>query len=91
MPDSLPVHGDTIIVDMIRKFAQERLAPHGGGAGEGGADRTRNHSRTRRTGRVRRHHAGGMGRQRNRSGHLRLAAGGNRGRRRLGFDHGVGA
>jgi alkylation response protein AidB-like acyl-CoA dehydrogenase len=27
MPDSLPVHGDTIIVDMIRKFAQERLAP----------------------------------------------------------------
>src|ERR1700754_1561019 len=27
MPDSFPVHGDTIIVDMIRKFAQERLAP----------------------------------------------------------------
>src|SRR5258706_5396025 len=27
MPDSLPVHGDTIIIDMIRKFAQERLAP----------------------------------------------------------------
>jgi alkylation response protein AidB-like acyl-CoA dehydrogenase len=27
MPDSLPVYGDTIIVDMIRKFAQERLAP----------------------------------------------------------------
>src|ERR1019366_2386183 len=27
MPDSLPVHGDTIIVDMIRKFSQERLAP----------------------------------------------------------------
>src|ERR1700689_598469 len=27
MPDSIPVHGDTIIVDMIRKFAQERLAP----------------------------------------------------------------
>src|SRR5258708_3669736 len=27
MPDSFPVNGDTIIVDMIRKFAQERLAP----------------------------------------------------------------
>jgi butyryl-CoA dehydrogenase len=27
MPDSLPVYGDTIIVDMIRKFSQERLAP----------------------------------------------------------------
>src|ERR1700690_4580259 len=27
MPDSLPVYGDTIIVDMIRKFAQERPAP----------------------------------------------------------------
>ena len=27
MPDSFPIHGDTIIVDMIRKFAQERLAP----------------------------------------------------------------
>src|ERR1700678_612614 len=27
MPDSFPVHGDTIIVDMIRKFSQERLAP----------------------------------------------------------------
>ena len=27
MPDSLPMHGDTIIVDMIRKFSQERLAP----------------------------------------------------------------
>jgi butyryl-CoA dehydrogenase len=27
MPDSFPSNGDTIIVDMIRKFAQERLAP----------------------------------------------------------------
>src|ERR1700678_2601798 len=27
MPDSFPVHGDTIIVDMIRRFSQERLAP----------------------------------------------------------------
>ena len=27
MPDSFPVNGDTIIVDMIRKFTQERLAP----------------------------------------------------------------
>ncbi len=27
MPDSIPVNGDTIIVDMIRKFARERLAP----------------------------------------------------------------
>jgi len=27
MPDALPIHGDTMIVDMIRKFAQERLAP----------------------------------------------------------------
>ena len=27
MPDSLPVHGDTIIIDMVRKFSQERLAP----------------------------------------------------------------
>src|ERR1700722_2994011 len=27
MPDSLPAYGDTIIVDMARKFAQERLAP----------------------------------------------------------------
>ena len=27
MPDSLPMHGDTIIIDMIRKFSQERLAP----------------------------------------------------------------
>ena len=30
MPDSIPVHGDTIIVDMIRKYAQERLAPLAG-------------------------------------------------------------
>ena len=30
MPDSFPVGGDTIIVDMIRKFAQERLAPLAG-------------------------------------------------------------
>lgn len=27
MPDAIPMHGDTIIVDMIRKFSQERLAP----------------------------------------------------------------
>ena len=27
MPDSLPIHGDTIIIDMVRKFSQERLAP----------------------------------------------------------------
>ncbi len=28
MPDSLPANGDSLIVDMIRKFSQERLAPH---------------------------------------------------------------
>ncbi len=27
MPDTFPVHGDTIIIDMVRKYAQERLAP----------------------------------------------------------------
>jgi hypothetical protein len=27
MPDSLPIHGDTLIIDMVRKFSQERLAP----------------------------------------------------------------
>ncbi len=27
MPDSLPMHGDTIVVDTIRKFSEERLAP----------------------------------------------------------------
>ncbi len=28
MPDSFPTAGDSLIVDMIRKFSQERLAPH---------------------------------------------------------------
>ena len=27
MPDSISAHGDTMIVDMIRRFSQERLAP----------------------------------------------------------------
>ena len=31
MPDALPPHGDTIIVDMIRKFSEERLAPNAAG------------------------------------------------------------
>jgi len=28
MPDSISPAGDTIIIDMVRRFAQERLAPH---------------------------------------------------------------
>jgi alkylation response protein AidB-like acyl-CoA dehydrogenase len=28
MPDSITVTGDTLIVDMVRRFAQDRLAPH---------------------------------------------------------------
>ncbi len=28
MPDSIPATGDSLIIDMIRKFSQERLAPH---------------------------------------------------------------
>lgn len=28
MPDSIPASGDSLIIDMIRKFSQERLAPH---------------------------------------------------------------
>lgn len=28
MPDSYTPNGDTIIVDMVRRFAQERLLPH---------------------------------------------------------------
>jgi alkylation response protein AidB-like acyl-CoA dehydrogenase len=28
MPDTMPSHGDTLIIDMIRRFSQERLAPH---------------------------------------------------------------
>lgn len=28
MPDGFSFHGDSIIVDMVRKFSQERLAPH---------------------------------------------------------------
>jgi hypothetical protein len=28
MPDSISPNGDTIIIDMVRKFAQDRLAPH---------------------------------------------------------------
>ena len=27
MPDSIPVQGDTLVIDMIRRFSQERLAP----------------------------------------------------------------
>jgi alkylation response protein AidB-like acyl-CoA dehydrogenase len=28
MPDSISPNGDTIIIDMVRKFSQDRLAPH---------------------------------------------------------------
>ncbi len=28
MPDGFSFHGDTLIVDMVRKFSQDRLAPH---------------------------------------------------------------
>ncbi|MBN8901963.1 MAG: acyl-CoA dehydrogenase family protein, partial [Rhodospirillales bacterium] len=28
MPDSAFANGDSLIVDMVRRFAQERLAPH---------------------------------------------------------------
>jgi alkylation response protein AidB-like acyl-CoA dehydrogenase len=28
MPDSIPVSGDSLIIEMIRKFSAERLAPH---------------------------------------------------------------
>ena len=61
MPDSFPVNGDTIIVDMIRKFPRsgwlrERRR------GRRRSDRARNHSRTGRTGGVRRDKSVGMGR-----------------------------
>jgi butyryl-CoA dehydrogenase len=28
MPDTISSHGDTLIIDMVRRFSQERLAPH---------------------------------------------------------------
>ena len=28
MPDSIPAAGDSLIIDMVRRFAQDRLAPH---------------------------------------------------------------
>lgn len=28
MPDSIPATGDSLIIDMVRRFAQDRLAPH---------------------------------------------------------------
>ena len=68
MPDHTPYGADTLVIDMVRRFAQERLAPARGRAREGRRDRTGDHPRTRRTRRVRRHHAGAMGRLGNRSG-----------------------
>ena len=81
---------DPLILDMGRKFAQERLAPRRG-ARKGRRHRTGDHRRTGRARHPRRDHPGRMGRLRARPGHLRPGARRDRRRRRLGLHAGLGA
>ena len=88
MPDHTPIGADSLVIDMARRFATERLAPGAAAREKAGAIEPEIVARTRRARHLRRHHAGAVGRLGDRSGDLRAAAGGDRRRRRLGVHHG---